>query len=200
MKMYRIQFLLAAFVALFATGLTDEEETSARLLVSKQILNKYLVEDMDIIVKYTLYNIGNSAALNVELNDNSFHPEAFDVVGGQLRVSLDRIPPGANVSHVAVVRPKKFGYFNFTAAEISYLPSEDAKEVQMAITSEPGEGVIIAFRDYDRKFSPHVLDWAAFAVMTLPSLGIPFLLWYSSKSKYETIVKHKKEKSRNKDD
>jgi hypothetical protein len=31
-------------------------------------------------------------------------------------------------------------------------------QLQVAVTSEPGEGLIIAFRDYDKKFSPHVVS------------------------------------------
>nr|CAD7396472.1 unnamed protein product [Timema poppensis] len=149
-----------------AAHANEEEDAGARLLISKQILNKYLVEDMDIVVKYTLYNVGTSAALNVQLNDMSFPSESFLVVGGQLNIKLDRIAPGTNVSHVLVVRPKKYGYFNFTAAEVTYKPTEDVLE----------------------------LDWGAFAVMTMPCLLIPFLLWYTSKSKYEKLTKGRKQK------
>nr|CAG4646612.1 EOG090X0EPM [Macrothrix elegans] len=189
---------ICIFVVLAVVAAGNEEVTPAKLLFSKQILNKYLVEGMDIVIKYSLFNVGGSAALNVQVADNTFGPQDFDVVGGQLRVSLDRIPPGANATHVVVLRPTKFGYFNFTAAEVSYLPSEDAAEPLLGLSSEPGQGAIVPFKEYDRKFSPHVLDWLSFALMSLPSLVLPFALWYSSKSKYEAIMKQKKDSSKDK--
>ncbi|XP_037080495.1 translocon-associated protein subunit beta-like [Pollicipes pollicipes] len=169
-----------------------EEDNVARILVSKLILNKYLVEGMDVVVRYALYNVGSAAALNVQVEDASFGPLDFTTVAGQSHFVLDRLAPGANASHTLVVRPLKYGYFNFTAAQVSYLASETATEPTIGFTSEPGEGGIVSFRDYDKKFSPHLLDWIVFAVMTLPSLGIPFMLWYSSKSKYDTVLREKR--------
>merc|ERR1712095_174785 len=184
--------LLVASVASEAEDVaaTEEANNEARVLVGKHIQNKYLVEGMDLVVKYNLFNIGDAAAVDITLTEGGFGTDDFDVVGGQSAVKFDRLAAGANTTHALVLRPTKFGYFNFTSAEVTYRVSEDEdSETKIGFSSEPGQGVIIALKDYDRQFSAHTLDWAAFAVMTLPSLGIPFLLWYSSKSKYERIAK-----------
>jgi translocon-associated protein subunit beta len=166
---------------------------AAKLLVSKQIQNKYLVEGMDVVIRYGLYNVGDSVASDIVLTEAGFGSDDFDVAGGQTVVKFNRIPPRSNNSHVLVVRPKKFGYFNFTSAEVRYKSGEEGGVTKIGFSSDPGQGLIIALKDYERQFSAHMLDWVAFAVMTLPSLGIPFLLWHSSKAKYEGIKMSKGE-------
>uniref|UniRef100_A0A482ZE60 Translocon-associated protein subunit beta n=1 Tax=Latrodectus hasselti TaxID=256736 RepID=A0A482ZE60_LATHA len=160
-----------------------QEESQARLLVHKRLLNKYLVEGRDLVADYNIYNVGGSAAVNVQLKDNSFPEQDFELVVGFPSLRIDRLVANSNISHTVIYKAKRTGLYNFTAAEVTYYPSEDSKEIQVSYSTEPGEAVIILGKDFDRKFSPHMTDWAAFAVMTLPSLGIPFLLWYRSKSK-----------------
>ncbi|KAK3097840.1 hypothetical protein FSP39_013701 [Pinctada imbricata] len=180
MKLWIVAVLLS-----FAGYSLSEDENVARLLASKNILNQYLVEGRDLTVEYKIFNIGGSAALNVNLKEEGFPQGDFEVVKGNLQVRWERIAPATNVSHIVVVKPMQYGYFNFTSAEVSYLPSEDSEEKVIGYTSAPGEGGIVGSKDFDRRFSPHVLDWLVFAVMTLPSLCIPFLLFYRSKSRYD---------------
>ena len=111
---------------------------------------------MDIVVKYNVFNVGDNAATDVKIVDNGFRADDFDVVSGQLQYKLDRIAPGANSTQTVVVRPKKFGYFNFTAAEATY-SSDGGAALLTGLSSDPGQGVIIAARDYDRQFSAHMV-------------------------------------------
>lgn len=134
MKFLAFVLLVSAAIA---TPTETGEETRARLLVSKQILNKYLVEQRDVLVKYTLFNVGTGAATHVNLVDQGFPAEAFDLISGKLEASLDRIAPQTNVSHVLVVRPRAHGYFNFTAAEVSYRPVESNPAVSLLIGEFP---------------------------------------------------------------
>jgi len=188
--MKTICLTLAIFAILHRTngGEADSKASdAAKLLVSKQIQNKYLVEGMDVVIRYGLYNVGDSVASDIVLTEAGFGTDDFDIAGGQTVVKFNRIPPKSNNSHVLVVRPKKFGYFNFTSAEVRYKSGEEGGVTKIGYSSDPGQGLIIALKDYERQFSAHMLDWMAFAAMTLPSLGIPFLLWHSSKAKYENI-------------
>ncbi|XP_053303388.1 translocon-associated protein subunit beta [Pleuronectes platessa] len=179
-----VRKMLHLIVVLALVSLVSSEE-GARLLASKSLLNRYAVEGRDLTLQYNIYNVGSSVALEVELSDDSFPPEDFGIVSGMLNVKWDRIAPASNVSHTVVLRPLKAGYFNFTSASVSYLAQEGG-QVVVGFTSAPGQGGILAQREFDRRFSPHYLDWAAFGVMTLPSIGIPLLLWYSSKRKYDS--------------
>lgn len=102
--------------------------------------------------------MGTAPATNVILQDTGFPTEAFDTVKGNLNVQFNRIPSGQNVTHAVVIKPLTYGRFNFTAALVQYKAYEGAEEPQFAISSEPGEGYIISYAEYDKKFSPHLVN------------------------------------------
>ncbi|BFZ02267.1 hypothetical protein BsWGS_05306 [Bradybaena similaris] len=177
---------IAALILAFGCFLPSfGEEVESRVLVSKNILNRYAVEKKDLTVEYKIYNAGKSAVYGVVLLENGFPDTAFSTVSGSHRVRWDRLTPQTNVTHVLIVRPLVSGLYNFTSAEVSYLTSEESADRYFVSSSFPGEGGIVPEREFQRRFSTHSVDWFVFGIMTLPSLGIPFWLWNKSRSRYE---------------
>merc|ERR1712244_201725 len=80
---------LSVFVLATVNSSEDSGTGNAKLLVSKRIQNKYLVEGKDVVIHYGLYNVGDNAATDVVLSEVGFGPNDFDVAGGQTVVKID---------------------------------------------------------------------------------------------------------------
>ena len=59
--MFSLKFFLLVLNVLFTQSAASsvDDFDGAKLLVSKNILNNYLVEGLDISISYNIYNIGN---------------------------------------------------------------------------------------------------------------------------------------------
>lgn len=66
-----VLFALGLFVSVVradtAADVAGEDLEDARLLVVKTVLNNYLVETLDMSVKYTIYNIGNRWGIHAKI-------------------------------------------------------------------------------------------------------------------------------------
>ena len=84
--------LLVLLVSLYGCCATDSSE-SAHLLVSKRVLNEYVVEGRDLTVSYAIYNVGSSPATEVSLVEETFTSDDFQIVSGQFSVRWQSIAP-----------------------------------------------------------------------------------------------------------
>ncbi|CAF0782450.1 unnamed protein product [Didymodactylos carnosus] len=169
--LFKTFLILFATITLSTCQLADEEESY--LFVTKDTLNRYVVQNNDLTIKYSLFNAGQSTVFSVELNDvDSFPTNKFDLLYGTLNPKWERINA-----------PKQSGPCNMTHAVVTYRKSEKTNEIQTAYSSEIGELTVVSSREYDRRFSSHFLDWILFTMMAIPCIAFPFALWYMSKTK-----------------
>ncbi|KAF6200006.1 hypothetical protein GE061_006305 [Apolygus lucorum] len=162
----RAVFLLLGPACSLAVREVIQEQPKARLLFRKQVQNKRIVQDMDLVVKYMLYNVGSGAALNVHISDNTFDPNSFSTHMGHLDVKIFTIPAGRNVSHTVILRPKSVGHVNISSATVRYQRSIDPEDVQVGHSTHPGGFFIESYAAYQRKNSSHFTEWCYFSVLT----------------------------------
>lgn len=167
----------------------QQQTTNAKLLVDKEILNKYIVEGRDIVVNYHLINIGGSVARDIKILDDTFPSDRFDIVNGYTSFTIAEVAPGQNVTHAVILRPKadSWGPHRFGPARVEY-KQNDAGQLQLATTSELGDAYVVAARTFDRKFSSQFFDWFVFAILCIPSVAGPYYLYFQSDSKFSNLA------------
>ncbi|XP_028399218.1 translocon-associated protein subunit beta-like [Dendronephthya gigantea] len=181
--MWILSSLALVFISLYGCCAADSSD-SAHLLVSKRVLNEFVVEGRDLTVSYAIYNVGSSPATSVSLVEETFSSDDFEIVNGQLSVRWQSIAPGANVSHNLILKPLRSGVFNITSAMVTYQPKEDADQ-QVVYSTAFGEAFVMDSKTFNRRHAPHVLDWGIFGLMTVPTIFLPYAIWYSTHSKYD---------------
>jgi len=175
----------------FVSNCVVAEDGGAKIIVIKEVVDKVLTEGKDLSVEYTLFNIGDGPAFDVELVDSDFHENDFEIVSGSSSAKWQRIGVNSNVSHTVVVQPLKASPFNFTSAVVQYISTEGA-EPTLGFSDELGELNIISTKEYKRLYASHVVEWILFAIWSCPSVLFPYILYYMSKSKYSAYSSKKK--------
>ncbi|VDM22767.1 unnamed protein product [Hydatigera taeniaeformis] len=143
----------------------------ARLVVTKEVLNRYLVEAKEVTLLYTIHNLSPRAARDVEIHDRL--PESdFSFVHGSRSTRWPVILPMSNITHSVIVIPRSAGYFNFTSAEVTYKAGPDGT-VTYGYSSAPGMRLILTPSVFNRQFSSH---WVGLSYRYLTSLdGVDML-------------------------
>ncbi|CAN6343404.1 unnamed protein product [Urochloa humidicola] len=107
-----------------------------------------------VAVSLDLYNQGSATAYDVTINDDSWPTEAFELVTGEKSKTLERLDPGATVSHTFVLETKTQGRFQGSPAVIKYrVPTKTALQEAYSTPIFPLD--ILAERPPEKKF-----EWA----------------------------------------
>lgn len=190
MKLNFLGFLL--IFALFCNGEKVFDTSGPQLMIWKQIFNDVKKIDLktNVLVIYTICNVGNGTAFDISLKDNSFHEDIFKKIGGEFEARFKKISGRKNLTHVVVLIPKKIGYYKIGAAETYYKDSEDDLVTRQSTSTEPM--IWVQSSKHEQKLPNYFYDWLTFSAVTFPSLAIPFAFWYRSKKKYDKTFKTSK--------
>mmetsp|Transcript_98458 Transcript_98458/g.144145 ORF Transcript_98458/g.144145 Transcript_98458/m.144145 type:complete len:152 (+) Transcript_98458:111-566(+) len=139
----------------------------------------------DLPIRYRIFNVGNAAAHDVTLEDE-WSPEEFQPVSGLQTGTWSHIAPGANMSHIVVLRPYSYGYKSSAAAKVTYKHAASDSEVQTSFSNDLGLVPVLSSKDDDKLAAPHMTEWLIFISMALALAALPIILFrppQSAKSK-----------------
>eukprot|EP01147_Barroeca_monosierra_P008994 gene8995-1325_t len=187
--MVSIKCVLLAAVLLATTAAFAEE---ARLIVSKDVVNNIAVADRDFTIRYSLYNVGDSEAKEITITDEGFTQDnsGFTIIGGLPSFKVLSLAPGANVTHNVIVNTPQPGYYNLTAARVTYY-SAGNDEQKLAFSSMPRNVPMSPNIDFARIYDSHLIEWVIFLAASVTLVALPYKSYFDSVEKHQQILARK---------
>ncbi|KAI3386116.1 hypothetical protein SNEBB_011321 [Seison nebaliae] len=165
-----------------------KEIADANLLVKKSILNSFYAESIDLIIKYDVYNVGESDAYNVIVKD-TYEIDDLKLKSDSSELKWSKIVHKTNVSAVIIYEPLQPKIMNISVGLIQYEQEEGGSTRQIGRSNKMPQIAVMAFNEYSRQYASHKFEWLVFFGLCILSLFFPYMLWKQSVDKYEGIQK-----------
>jgi hypothetical protein len=188
------RFVAATLLILSAFARAEEayeEEERALIIAMKDLKEFPVVVGKEFEVVYSIHNVGQVAALDVEIVDD--WPESlFERVKGEPGATFDKIEAGASETYTFTLKPLAPNPQGFLAlhADVEYswmefIEEDDEEEIVSteSKTSFIGRFPILTEAEYLRQTSHNAREWGLFlGVQALVVVG-PYLRWSAEKAR-----------------
>jgi translocon-associated protein subunit beta len=152
-------------------------QANPRLLIHQQVLNKHVVANREVLVKYTIFNSGTQKASNVELK-TFFDSEQIEFLAGNATVRFSIIEKFSNLTYVVIIKPKFSSSLIFNT-NISYFHKTNKTT---GFTAGFPEVNVSKFHEYCRKHACNAFELLVVLLTLSFWIVIPFLLFFISRN------------------
>ncbi|KAF9622403.1 hypothetical protein IFM89_031206 [Coptis chinensis] len=159
--MEKIFVSLLVVVVLFLISLTATSSAvssdSPFVVAHKKVsLNRLKSGSDQVSVSIDIYNQGSATAYDVSLTDDSWTPDVFDLLSGNISRTWERLNAGSIVSHSFVLESKVKGLFYGAPAVIKFrIPTKTALQEAFSTPILPLD--ILSDRPPEKKF-----EWVSY--------------------------------------
>jgi len=169
-----------------ATGIVDPSDYPGRVISRKKITSKNPAAGVPLEFEYTIWNVGNTEVVDVEVNDK-FSEE--DWIGNlDVSINVASIPAGGKHVQSITLTPVEEKKVKLTGAKLSYksVTSESDETLVQYQSEGASEGLvpIASHAHYARHIQSHVFDWICFIALAVPSTVLPYMAGQSTLTKY----------------
>eukprot|EP01115_Flamella_aegyptia_P002576 TRINITY_DN136672_c0_g1_i1.p1 TRINITY_DN136672_c0_g1~~TRINITY_DN136672_c0_g1_i1.p1 ORF type:complete len:184 (-),score=68.57 TRINITY_DN136672_c0_g1_i1:8-559(-) len=161
------------------------------VIVYKQIVTDYPTATRPMFVVVNIFNVGENPIYDINVNDDTWPKDGFQLVSGTPTAKFDQLAPGTNVSITLELIPQSNGEFDPVQAVVTYKTDADSETTETIRSNDIRNFYILTTRESDRLTTNHGKEWFVYALLNSVTL-VPAYLIYSQKSKYFKSLEKKR--------